>query len=113
MIQKRRRCLLSAYPGAKGLRIAHTTQDRQRLLAHASTNYIRLRYIETHHVDVSVVICLLWFGICEVLGSQRQTFENVFPIYKIARSPINGLTSDDAKVKRKIGMAKKNEEKNK
>ncbi len=30
----------SAHPGAKGLRIAHITQDRQRQLAHASTDYI-------------------------------------------------------------------------
>ena len=32
-------CFL-AYPGVKGLRIAHLTQDRQRSQAHASTNYI-------------------------------------------------------------------------
>jgi len=30
----------SAHPGAKGLRIAHITQDRQRSSAHASTDYI-------------------------------------------------------------------------
>ena len=30
----------SAYPGIVGLRIALPTQDRQRLSAHANTNYI-------------------------------------------------------------------------
>ena len=30
----------SAHPGITGLRIAQTTQDRQRLSAHARTNYI-------------------------------------------------------------------------
>ena len=38
------------------------------------------------------------FGICEILDTQRQTFENVFLIYKTARSPATGLTSDGAKV---------------
>jgi hypothetical protein len=32
--------VLSAHPGITGLRIAHITQDRQRQLAHARTNYI-------------------------------------------------------------------------
>ena len=50
----------SAHPGTTGLRIALPTQDRQRSSAHARTNYIITRYIDTLNADVSVVICLLW-----------------------------------------------------
>ena len=50
----------SAHPGITGSRIAHITQDRQRQLAHASTDYIfKKMYIDTHYADASVVICLL------------------------------------------------------
>ena len=61
MIQKRRRCLFLAHPGDTGLRIAQTTQDRQRQLAHARTNYTNW-YIETLNVDASLssVCCGFW-----------------------------------------------------
>ena len=55
-------------------------------LAHASTNYI-IRYIETHHVDVSLSSACCRDGSCEVHEPQRQTSENVFLIYKAARHP--------------------------
>ena len=58
MIQKGVGVCSSAHPGLVGSRIAPSQQDRQRQLAHASTNY-KFMYIETHHVDASVVICLL------------------------------------------------------
>ena len=56
-------------------------------------------------------------GICEVHESQRQTFENVFLIYKTARSPTHRLarpegrlheanTSDAAKIVNNIQMNK-------
>ena len=58
----------------------------------------KLRYIETLHVDVSLSSVCCGSGICEILDAQRQTFENVFLIYKAARSPTEGLTSDTAKI---------------
>ena len=64
-------------------------------------------YIETHlrrrfgcHLPVVVL------GICEILDAQRQTFENVPFIYKAARLPFFGLTSDMAKVRRFDGLPK-------
>ena len=48
-----------AHPGITGSRIAHITQDKQRQLAHASTDYINTMYIDTYYADASVVICLL------------------------------------------------------
>ena len=61
MIQKGVGVCSSAHPGVVGLRIALSTQDRQRQLAHASTDYI-IRYIETHHADASLssVCCDDW-----------------------------------------------------
>ena len=52
------------------------------------------------------------FGrVCEVRSPQRQTFENVFLIYKTARSPVAGLTSDGAKIIIIVEETKKNDEK--
>ena len=61
-------------------------------LAHASTNYI-IRYIETHHVDVSLSSACCRDGSCEVHEPQRQTSENVFLIYKAARHPSQGFVA--------------------
>ena len=52
----------------------------------SSTNYI-IRYIETHHVDVSLSSACCGSRVCEVRYAQRQTSENVFLIYKTARRP--------------------------
>ena len=48
----------SAHPGTTGSRIAQITQDRQRQLAHASTNYINKVYRNALRRRF-VVICLL------------------------------------------------------
>ena len=90
----------SAHPGAKGLRIAHITQDRQRSSAHASTDYILLiMYRNALHGRLGCHLPAVMLRVCEVLGSQRQTFENVFLIYKTARFHPSGLTSDGAKIR--------------
>jgi hypothetical protein len=48
--------------------------------------------------------------VCEVRSPQRQTSENVFLIYKTARLPTAGLTSDAAKIDNNLEKPKKNEE---
>ena len=49
----------SAHPGYTGLRIAQLTQDRQRQLAHARTNYISIKVYRNAPRRRLVVICLL------------------------------------------------------
>ena len=49
----------SAHPGLVGLRIALITQDRQRQLAHARTNYIIFKVYRNALRRRLVVICLL------------------------------------------------------
>jgi hypothetical protein len=44
--------------------------------------------------------------VCEVLGSQRQAFENVFLIYNTALSPATGKLGDVAKIGKRIEMEK-------
>ena len=44
--------------------------------------------------------------VCEVRSPQRQTSENVFLIYKTARLPTAGLTSDGAKIERILELYK-------
>ena len=57
-------------------------------------------YIETHHADASVVICLLWdldeFAKFVVHNDRRS--KTSFSYNKTARSPAIGLTSDGAKI---------------
>ena len=89
----------SAHPGFVGLRIALITQDRQRSSAHASTNTIYNKYIETYYVTLRCHLPAVMIGVCEVHEPQRQTSENVLLIYKIARRPTSELTSDSAKLR--------------
>ena len=70
MIQKRRGVYFFAHPGVAGLRIALSTQDRQRSLAHASTDYILQEYRNALRRRF-VVICLL-----RVYGFARFVMHN-------------------------------------
>ena len=95
MIQKRRRCLFSAHSGTLGLRIASPHRIDNAVSPRQYELYI-IKVYRNAPRDASVVICLLWLGICEIRRAQRQTFENVFFIYKTARFTHYGLTSDAA-----------------
>ena len=104
----------SAHPGTTGLRIALPTQDRQRSSAHASTDSIIIRYIETYHTQTSRChLPAVGNGrVCEVRSPQRQTFENVFlNVYDRPLYPW-GLTSDGAKIQINLEFANILEEKN-
>ena len=57
-------------------------------------------YIETHlRRRLGCHLSAVMLRVCEVLGSQRQTFENVFSYNKTARSPTMEPTSDAAKLR--------------
>ena len=87
MIQKGVGVCSSAHPEIVGSRIALSTQDRQRQLAHASTDYIIKVYRNALRRRLGCHLSVVEIGTCEIHDSQRQTFENVFLIYKIARRP--------------------------
>ena len=100
MIQKRRRCLFLLpilEPKAFALPTSHRIDNAE---AHARTDYIINMYIETYQTQTPCChLPAVMLRVCEVLGSQRQTFENVFLIYKTARFHPSGLTSDGAKIR--------------
>ena len=75
-----------AYPGSIGSRIASPHRIDNAVSPRQHELYIINVYRYAPR-DASVVICLLWLGICEIHRAQRQTFENVFFIYEIARRP--------------------------
>ena len=67
-------------PKAFALPTSHRIDNAE---AHASTDYIINRYIETNQTQTPCChLPAVMLRVCEVLGSQRQTFENVFLIYK-------------------------------
>jgi hypothetical protein len=74
----------SAHPGSTGSRIASPHRIDNAVSPRQYELYI-IKVYRNAPRDASVVICLLWLGICEIRRAQRQTFENVFLIYKTAR----------------------------
>ena len=63
-------------------------------------------YIETHYVTPRCHLSVVALDFWEVHDSQRQTFENVFLIYKAARRPRVSKLSDGAKIKKKAESSK-------
>ena len=82
--------------------------ERPFALAHASTDYIN-RYIETHYVTLRCHLSAVEIGTCEIHDPQRQTFENVFLIYKTARFTPKGLQATGQRYEIKLKVARKRE----
>ena len=97
-------CFL-VYPGVVGLRIALITQDRQRSLAHASTDYIFKVYrYAPRDASLPSACCDEWN-----LRSSRPTTTDVRKrLSYTIRPPAHpsGLTSDAAKIGNKFETAK-------